>query len=510
MKNYKDIIRRALDNSGKKFTLIDNHYEKIAEIVHPITLNWFPTYIASYQNQYYMFSPFSSDSFIDDDEIKREIKEAQKLMKLLKSKKIESKQYFIVDNFDDVEVLSKQTKSKNVSILFDDSKYPILYPSLIDALGRGYKLLPNVLEYLANSKNLQGEIGQYIKKFAKKYSKVVPGKNESKLIKKAMNELLKCDKRFCLESTPIDFMGNFEKFIAQNDQNIRDHYFHAFNTMLLGFLIIEKAYKKFSYLAKKIGDDIAPEFLWLLISLYHDIGYPIPKQEYLIGQTYGLNSEVNKQHISNLMRQQRQEVWKSDEYNFIVKYMSNLFYHLFESKKGKWICDPFPISEGSAQFRKSLKESFVDEGAHGAGGAIKLGLLLSKPIKPVEMPQDRQFFYRHILSASISILFHDYKVRKCFKNNSINEIKAENFAFSLLLTYVDILQDDRRDISTSYSRPDILKDVKCDEDIIIAKLNEDNLGNSLKGKLFDELNDALSFFRMNGIDFKIPEEILNN
>jgi hypothetical protein len=113
--------------------------------------------------------------------------------------------------------------------------------------------------------------------------------------------------------------------------------------------------------------------------------------------------------------------------------------------------------------------------------------------------------------ASISILFHDQQVRDSLRVNSLNEIKTEDFPFAALLVYVDILQDDRRDMTSSSSRPDILRNVEIVEGSkIIARLEENVLTEGMKRKLFLELEEALSFFIMNGFTFIIPEELGTN
>ena len=155
-----------------------------------------------------------------------------------------------------------------------------------------------------------------------------------------------------------------------------------------------------------------------------------------------------------------------------------------------------------------MKVSFVQEGSHGAAGTLRLGLLTNKQIKDIEKNRYREFLYRHMMVASMSILFHDSKVRDCFRNNSIKQIEVEDFPFSALLTYVDILQDDRRDATGSSSRPDILKDINVEDGKrIVAKLEERVLTEGTKKKLFEDLEEALSFFIMNGLTFAIPQEL---
>jgi len=248
-----------------------------------------------------------------------------------------------------------------------------------------------------------------------------------------------------------------------------------------------------------------------LTSLYHDIGYPVLLQQSLICQTYGLGRENNSTLIDDCMKQNRQEIWNSPDYCLIVKILNNLFGHITNNKGEKWVFDGFPHPDQSTKFINSMKTSFIEKGAHGTAGALLLALLTIKQIKDIEENKDREFIYRHIMLASMSILFHDLKVRNCFRKNSIKNIRAEDFPFSILLTYVDILQDDRRDLTGSSSRPDIFKDIKIvNKKIIVATLDEKNLVEEIRKKLFEELEEALSFFVMNELVFAIPEELSIN
>ena len=324
-----------------------------------------------------------------------------------------------------------------------------------------------------------------------------------------MEQILTFDKRFKLDADPINFMSEIEKIVTNTEGRSRDHYFHAFNTMMLGFMIIDKAYNRFDTLAKRYGDDIVLEFIWILTSLYHDIGYPIVWQQNLVCQTYGLERENNLALIDDCMKQNRQEFWNSPDYGFIVEVLNNLFSHITDNKKGEWIFDGFLRPSQSTKFKDSVMISFIEKEAHGAAGTLKLSLLTNKHLGDVVKNKVREFLYRHAMLASISILFHDSKVRDCFKENSIKGIKAEDFPFSVLLAYVDILQDDRRDSTGSSSKPDIFKDINItDGKAIVAKLEEIALTEGIKKKLLEELKEALSFFIMKELVFAIPEELL--
>ena len=509
MINYKAIISKALDDLHKPFNFVNDPNEKIDSALNNKEINWYPPYLVFCDDKFFMFVPFCYEDFIDESEVKEECKNAQYLVNCFKEEGKSLKAFFITNKNEDVKALELQELSNDFGILHNEWEKPSLHFSITNSFNLKCKLLPNILKYLADCENLKGGIGNLIRRFSKRYLEKKPeGDNEDEMIKNFMEQILTCDERFKLDADPINFMSEIEKITTNPEDQIRDHYFHAFNTMMLGFMIIDKFYEKFDDLAKKIGDDIILEFMWILTSLYHDIGYPVLLQQPLICQTYGLERENNSALIDGCVKQERQEFWNSQDYCLIVEVLNNLFSHVTNNKGEKWFFDGFPHPDQSTKFKNSMKISFIEEGAHGTAGALRLALLTIKQIRGIEGNKDREFIYRHIMLASISILFHDLKVRNCFRKNTIKNIRAEDFPFSILLTYVDILQDDRRDLTGSSSRPDIFKDIKiANRKIIVATLEEEILVESIRKKLFEELEEALSFFVMNELVFAIPEEL---
>ena len=513
MINYKDTIYKVLVNlyGHEFFYFVDDPNEKIDSILKNEEINWYPPYLVFCEDKFFMFMPFCYENFIDESEVKEECKNAQHLVDCLKSEGENSKVFFITNANEDVEALELQELSNDFGILHNELDKPLLDFSITNSFNLKCKLLPHILKYLADCENLKGKIGDLVRSFSKEYIEIKPeGNNENEMIKKFMEQIFTCDERFKLDADPINFMSVIEKIATNPEVRIRDHYFHAFNTMMLGFMIIDKFYDKFDALAKKDGSDIVLEFIWMLTSLYHDIGYPVLLQQSLFRETYGLYGEQSLQVSDKCLQQDRQNLWDySKDYSFAITVLDSLFSHITNHVPEKWVFDGFPHQNQQTAFKDIMKTSFVEEGAHGAVGALKLALLTSQLVSSIERNPDREFLYRHIMLASMSILFHDSKVRDCFRNNSIQNIKAEDFPFPVLLTYVDILQDDRRDLTGSSSRPDIFKDVEIVNNIeIVAKLNKEVLEESVKHKLRGELEEALSFFVMNGLNFNIPRELI--
>ena len=105
------------------------------------------------------------------------------------------------------------------------------------------------------------------------------------------------------------------------------------------------------------------------------------------------------------------------------------------------------------------------------------------------------------------ILFHDRTVRNRFRESSVKQIEASRFPLSLLLTYADILQDERRDITGSSSLA-LFKGVDIRAGKIVALLERTALTPAIRLRLREQLHEALSFFATGGFGFDIPRELM--
>jgi len=208
------------------------------------------------------------------------------------------------------------------------------------------------------------------------------------------------------------------------------------------------------------------------------------------------------------VRQGRQALW-NDKYLPNALILDDLFKHITECRKSVWEYDGFSRKTTSSVFLKSLEASFVENGSHGAQGALILMSLIDEPIARMQDPADRKYLYRHLALAALSVLFHDSSVRNMYLSNGITNLRIADFPIASLLTYVDILQDDRRDLSGSLTRADIFKDVIGDDGSVSVQLNVRLIDSGRKTKLLHELKEAFVFFLSNGLKFLIPQELLS-
>ena len=211
--------------------------------------------------------------------------------------------------------------------------------------------------------------------------------------------------------------------------------------------------------------------------------------------------------ISRHIHQLRQEFW-DNQYQKAAQYLNSFFLHVCTNSLKRWLIDPFPYPKPDDKLLRALKKSYVEFGYHGTQGALTLMQMIGGILADIGNQEEREFIYRHIVISSISILFHDQDVRSILRTVTCTRVKSFLFPLSALLTYIDVLQEDRRDITSSYCRPDILRSFKVIKGAITAVLDMSVLEDHRKSVIQSQLSDALSFFEMNGIELKMPVELV--
>jgi len=504
MRNYSQIISSILASLEGSSTIVDDANKEIDKFFKKPSFNWYPTYLAHDNKNFYMFSPFNASSYLDMNEFQEECSEASRLIIKLNGMKKKCIVFYISENNLDVIELKKNLPRENFGILHNEFSVPIIEYPLGSLSCSSDKLLTQPLDHIIKAKKLHESVAKILKPFAKKYSSSRRSiEDDVESIKNLIESLLRCDKRFSIGSKSIQFMKSIERFLYESKKNLRDHFFHACNTLMIGFVAMDLFYEKFSSSCLIYGENIIPEYLWIITALFHDIGYSSSLHTQIIVETF--NVEEARQSIEADVRQMRQNLW-NNLYQTIGSVLENLYSHITKKNKTPWEYDGFPHKIQNKAFLKSLEDSFV-AGSHGASGVLILMSEIYKQIPNLDNSDDRKFLYRHVAIGALSILFHDFSVREVYRKNGISTLQIADFPIAGLLTYVDILQDDRRDLSGVITRPDVFKEVVTLGTAISAKLNMRIIDSSRGTKMYREFKEAFEFFVSNGISFVIPHEL---
>lgn len=341
-----------------------------------------------------------------------------------------------------------------------------------------------------------------LKDFSKEYLKLkkrnqLDWENEEKLVKNIIAEILKSDSRYISEIDSYEILGRFEGFWY----GIRDHYFHSFHIFLLGLLVLDRYRDEFIRYYKNIFPkylDLSLEFLWLLASIFHDVGYPIAKLDDLKENIYGVPVTPYEKEIT--------DVWVDPVYKENLKQLSSLFKFSHSDKKQKIDWHPEVFGSKDEQLDKIFRESFYD--SHGVAGCFRFLVDIFSEARREENPEKKVFLINHIYPAAVSIALHDRKFRERLSQIGIEKIKLSKFPFAVLLTYLDSIQEDRRNKFLCIEVPEILQGFKYNGKI--CAIVDEDLAKSYPrlGKLKAECRDFINFMECNGIKFEYPEILL--
>ena len=113
----------------------------------------------------------------------------------------------------------------------------------------------------------------------------------------------------------------------------RGHFIHQFNVFLLGYYILNKLLNVINKDdRKRIFDktEFHENFVWMLTSTFHDMGYPIEKMEHLITKYFDMFLKVKTEFNINI------EEIITNNFNDYIRYLSEYHYHIDALGENQW------------------------------------------------------------------------------------------------------------------------------------------------------------------------------
>lgn len=326
---------------------------------------------------------------------------------------------------------------------------------------------------LAETPAFSPHLNRALKAFAKKYGHATRGlkivnDTEVQLVTDFARRFARGDKRLYF---PIGQLMVLLEFEAAKASRARDHFFHTFNNLFLGFHILGQLYPDDDSIAdidQFIASDrttkLRPwESLWFLTCMFHDPAYIAEKFWGTFRFSYGLQQDEasEDEEIPDIVKQKIRDQWDT---KFVVarQDLSSLYYTAVK----KWT----PPSQWKSQW-KSQRDAFDNaiqkayfDGRNTSHNLVS-GLRLINLCQSHNVPRAREYDSKVALTAceiaALGMMFHDQRCRATLTAGGIPAIAFEYLPFASLLMFVDALQDDRRDISKSRFRKDgVLKGIK--------------------------------------------------
>ena len=339
---------------------------------------------------------------------------------------------------------------------------------------------------------------------------------EEALLRDALLSCLRADPRFAAPCHPLDILRFIEQHVQGDGK--RDHYFHAFHDFLLGCVVISEAYGHFQQFAQEVMGlaDLSVEYIWLLTSLFHDVGYALELEAEVRQLLYGVSLEAEFGHAAEMpdhVRANRQALWNCDQYVQARLQIVSLWDYLkLEELQPPWMPEPLQVNGlEHNDFDKALREGFTSPSCHGVASCLRLLVSLQDMVRSERNYERRKFLISHIYLAGLSIPFHHGGFRGALRSVGINRVSTYRFPFASLLMFIDSIQDDRRDFDLTTAAPDLLQGVRVTDHTVTAVIVSDALSGSQVHQVArkrKEALDVLDFLEQDGLRYRYPPEFL--
>lgn len=263
-------------------------------------------------------------------------------------------------------------------------------------------------------------------------------------IREAIDKMLKSSPSYIGNNIPFMRLSNFEDFFNFSDIKCKDHVFHSVRVFLIGCIIIDRFYDNFlNYYKEILGTDrVSIEYIWLLTSLFHDIGR-IKQDAYRI---YLCNPNKDNFELKEKLSEELNKKWQDETYKNSLGNVVELIKQSCKrnSKRDKPFVGYALGGDIDEKIAGLLRESYNNLKSHGVISCFDLSSDLLGKIKAAKY-NNKTFLLYHIFPAVLSMAFHDWKIWKNLAELKIFPINIKNFPIASLLIFIDTWDDYKRD-----------------------------------------------------------------
>jgi hypothetical protein len=336
---------------------------------------------------------------------------------------------------------------------------------------------------LLEANNLSDHLRKAVFKLNKEYEKAakqnyISYEDECQLLMGFAHALRKGDTRlFC----PVDLLAVLKEFEhAGGNPGARDHFFHTFNNLFLGLLILNTlaSARKHNVIPDRF---IAPprgqpqpalklwESLWALTCLFHDPGYMGENFWQTFAVALGADAKVEEDAATpDPVITRINNAWDSE----FLEARNDLI-ELFKHVAGLWQLSGSGVGNPAHLFDPALRRAYFN--GRKCGHSLVSGLnLIKRCRKTVAVPAsnyDKEKASKACVIAALSMMFHDSHSRHTLVENGVPPISFEDLPYAATLMFADALQDDRRDIKASrFPKEGVLDSLSVRQDRVLATI----------------------------------------
>ncbi|MGB7718346.1 MAG: hypothetical protein WBL65_00515 [Bryobacteraceae bacterium] len=347
---------------------------------------------------------------------------------------------------------------ENVYLVFPENYQPLPPDECQDETGHIPKWLYGAL---AQSSAFSPYLNETFRAFAKKYSHATRGleitnEREVELVTEFASRFAHGDKRLYFPVRQLLVLLELET--AKANRGSRDHFFHTFNNLFLGFHILGRLYggnraitEVDGFIADGHASKLHPwESLWFLTCMFHDPAYIAEKFWGTFRFSYGVpQGEFSEdEDVPDSIKQKIRDMWDT-EFAGARKNLSSLHRRAVR----KWTPPTLREFQPDA-FDNAVQRAYFD--GRNPSHSLVSGLRLINLCQSHNVPEAKEYDPKVALTAcviaALGMMFHDQRCRAVLTAGGIAPIAFEHLPDASLLMFVDALQDDRRDISKSRFR----------------------------------------------------------
>ena len=312
--------------------------------------------------------------------------------------------------------------------------------------------------------------------FAREYRAVTRRKRvdydtECKLLDELAWKIARGDRRLFVPVGELQVLREYERHGA--NRGARDHYFHTFNNLIMGYYILGSLKRPDEPLCA-VDEFIEPEkhrearaqkideweALWLLTCLFHDPAYIAEKvHSGTFRFSYGVVEDESSfgGAIQEASKEKIADLWQS-EFRVARRWLGDLYARVLK----KWKAGR--ESGRKARFEDALGRAYFD--GRRVSHSLVSGLRLIQHCRHNKVEQRnlvRGTARTACTVAALSMMFHDLRCRQTLRDAGIPPFGFQKLPYAAVLMFVDCLQDDRRDIGVSrFRRHGVLTDLRVD------------------------------------------------
>lgn len=259
------------------------------------------------------------------------------------------------------------------------------------------------------------------------------------IVKETIDKLLVSHPNFRVEPVPFMRLSNFENLLGGIGVDTSDHVFHSFRVFLAGCPVVSRFYRLFQSAQRRFSicpiSQLRVEYIWLLTSLFHDIGRVKEAMPALARQVTG-GDDMSEWRG-------KPERWARGEYQDARRILGSLGACMAAGGAARWDGGLIDDERG-VQLGQEWIDIYDTYKRHGVMSAFDLMADVARKMKASNERAYRPFTVSHVAPAALAMLFHQWQLWSSARGWGLFPVNVQQHPLAALLIYSDTWDDYKR------------------------------------------------------------------